>query len=540
VIIIGIFALILVLIAMLIPAISTVRHTIVSYKLEVGRTSTKPWWQRIWLDVLILIPTAYGIYLLQQQGRIVVFGSQVGEDPFQNPLFFLIPALGIFALSLFSLRFIQPIMAAIARFVRLTKNASLTLAARQLSRSPGNYFIPLIILILTVSLSTYTASLAYTFDQHLYDQTYYQLGADMRFLDVGDSSRLNATTNEAGEVVDGWQFIPVQEYLNIEGVASVARLGNYTARASIGTGSSEGRFFGVDWEDFLQVGYWRDDFAAESLADLMSRLVLDPAGVLIPEEYLRETALKIGDPINLRVHTFGQNTTFPATIVGSFEYFPMWYPQQGPLFVGNLDYLFDQARGEFPYRVLLKTQEGVDPTAIGQEGLHSLDFNVRYLSWDTPVKEIAATQAQPERQGLFGFLFIGFATAALLTAFAFLLYVLYSFRQRFIELGVLRASGLSMVQMSGYMVWELTFLILLGLSIGTILGVWASNQFIPYLQIGSQLSALVPPFRILIAWPMIFQIYLMFAVLFAVTLVVLLISLQRMRIFQAIKLGESV
>lgn len=540
VIIIGVFAFILVLIAMLIPAISTVRHTIVSYKLEVGRVASKPWWQRVWLDVLILVPTAYGIYLLQQQGRIVVFGNDVGEDPFQNPLFFLIPALGIFALSLISLRFIQPIMAAIARFARLTKNASLTLASRQLSRSPGNYYIPLIILILTVSLSTYTASLAFTFDQHLFDQTYYQVGADMRFLDVGDSSRINAATDEAGGAVDGWQFIPVHEYRQVPGVEAVTRLGSYTARANIGKVSKEGRFFGVDWQEFPQVAYWRDDFASESLAALMNRLAQDRSGVLVPVEYLRESGLRIGDPVDLRVHTFGQNNFFPVTIVGSFDYFPMWYPQQGPLFVGNLDYLFNQSGGEFPYRVLLKTQPGVDPADIGQEGLHRLDFNVRYLSWDTPVREILATQAQPERQGLFGFLFIGFATAALLTAFAFLLYVLYSFRQRFIELGILRASGLSMAQMSGYLVWELSFLILLGLAIGTILGVWASNQFIPYLQIGSQASALVPPFRILIAWPMISQIYLMFAVLFGVTLVILLISLQRMRIFQAIKLGEIV
>ncbi|MCK4897480.1 MAG: ABC transporter permease, partial [Anaerolineales bacterium] len=292
--------------------------------------------------------------------------------------------------------------------------------------------------------------------------------------------------------------------------------------------------------DFPKVAYWREDFAAESLNDLMNKLALDPAGVLVPVDYLRETGLKIGDPINLRVHTFGQNNNFPVTVVGSFDYFPMWYPQQGPLFVGNLDYLFDQAWGEFPYRVLLRAEEGVDPATLGQEGLQSLDFNVRYLSWDSPVLEITTTQAQPERQGLFGFLFIGFATAALLSALAFLLYVLYSFRQRFIELGVLRSAGLSMVQMSGYMVWELTFLILLGVSIGTVLGVWASNLFIPYLQIGSQMSALVPPFRVLIAWPMIFQIYWMFAVLFGVTLIILLISLQRMRIFQAIKLGETV
>ena len=82
----------------------------------------------------------------------------------------LIFALGIFALTLFSLRLIHPVMALISRLAGWTKNTSLTLATRQLSRAPGSYHTPLIILILTVSLSSYTASLAYTLDEHLADQ----------------------------------------------------------------------------------------------------------------------------------------------------------------------------------------------------------------------------------------------------------------------------------------------------------------------------------------------------------------------------------
>ena len=532
---IGLTGVLLMLVAILIPAIGAAGHTIVSYKRAVGKTSTKPWWQRTWLDTLILIPAFFGYRTLQEQGHIVVFGSDGSADPFQNPLLFLVPALGIFALTLFSLRFIQPIMAVIARIAGLTKNASLTLAARQLSRSPGNYYTPLIILILTVSLSAYTASLAYTFDHHLYDATYYRLGADMRLLDVGDSRQLVATSPE-----ESWHFLPVDEYLKIDGVESVARLGSYRARASFDGTRVEGVFYGIDRLDFPKVVFWRDDFAAESLGGLMNRLAMDRAGVLIPNSLILENGLKIGDPITLRVSTFGRSNTIQLHVVGSFDYFPTWYPPDGPLFVGNLSYFFKRIHADYPYRVLLSVKDGVDPISIGRNRLPGLAPGAQYANWDTPALEIASTQAQPERQGLFGFLFIGFAAAALLSALAFLLYVLFSFRERFIELGVLRAAGLSMGQMSGYMAWELTFLILLGVSLGTGFGVLASRLFIPFLQIGSRLSALVPPFQVLIAWPAIFQIYGMLVLLFGVTLVILLASLRSMKIFQAIKLGETV
>jgi putative ABC transport system permease protein len=94
--------------------------------------------------------------------------------------------------------------------------------------------------------------------------------------------------------------------------------------------------------------------------------------------------------------------------------------------------------------------------------------------------------------------------------------------------------------MALYLASELLFLILLGGIVGTVLGVWASSYFIPYLQIGTDISSIIPPFEIIIAWPEIIRIYALFGGLFVITLVILVILLQRMKIFQAIKLGETV
>ncbi len=548
---IGLAAIALVLFAMIIPSLGAARHTIISYKQETGRVERAPFWQRAWLDVMLFIPAAYGTYLLQQQGRIALIDveSATGaNDPFQNPLLFLVPALGIFALTLFSLRLIHPVMALVARLAGLTKNASLTLAARQLSRSPGSYHTPLVILILTVSLSSYTASLARTLDQHLFDQTYYQAGADIQFLDIGDSGQTSSSPYGSGAATAGnspeeavWVFIPVDEYRKIDGVQAVARLARYTASGSTKTGGmTSGIFIGIDRVDFPQTAFWREDFASESLGALMNALALEPAGVLVDQRILDEGGFRLGDTITVSVSVYGKSVGVDYKIVGVFDLFPTWYPEEGPLIVGNLDYLFQQMGGEFPYRVLLKTESGVNPLDLGEEGVQILDFPSSVMSWDTPLETIEAIQKQPERQGLLGFLFIGFVTAALLTVLAFLLHMVFSFQRRFIELGVLRAAGLSIRQMSGYLIWELTFLILIGGSVGTLLGYYASKVFIPFMQIGGQPQDLYPPFRVLIAWDSLYQIYGMFGILFVLTMIVSIILLQRMKIFQAIKLGETV
>lgn len=545
---VGLVSLAVALAAQLIPAIGAAKQTIVTYKQELSRPIRAPFWQRAFLDVLLFIPTIYGVYILRQQGRIAVLDSTLGSDPFRNPLLFLVPALGILASSLFFLRLIQPIMAGIAWLAAYTKNVGLLLAARQLSRTPGSYHTPLVILILTLSLSTYTASLALTMDQHLYDQMYYKVGADMTFLDAGDIIASNpfasfgmgagaqtstASSNELN--FEGRRFfIPVSEYLRIPEIKDSMRVGSYEARYN----GIPSFFIGVDRLDFPRIAFWREDFAAGSLGAMMNALAATADGVLVSSGIMKQEGLQGGDLVRLTINVYGQLATIDFRVVGSFDLFPTWYPDKGPLFVGNLDYVFQQMGSELSYHVFLKTTPEAEHIKIGDEMLASINPGV--FNWSSARLLIQAEQERPERQGLFGMLFIGFAAAAVLTALAFLLYVLFSFQRRFIELGVLRATGLSNGQMTAYMAWELVFLVLLGGAAGTLLGVWASHLFIPYLQVGSDPSALVPPFVVLINWQAVFQIYIVFTILFFVTLLVVVNLLRRMKVFQAIKLGETV
>jgi len=544
----GIITVLLALIAQVVPAIGAARHTIISYKLEQARLLRPPWWQRIYFDLILFIPAAYGTYLLRQQGSLVNLETTGSGDPFKNPLLFIVPALGIFALTLFILRLIPPVMKTIAWIASHTKSVGLLLASRHLSRTPGSYSTPLILLVLTLSLSAFTASLAQTLDNHLYDQKYYSVGSDLSFNELGEaaeqsSSPFASTENEAGggneeDAGPKWLFFPVYEYLKVPGVEYPARVGRYKAVAQTPIGSMSGVFMGVDRIDFPRVAFWRKDFASADLGTLMNSLAIKQDGVLVPTEFLKQSGLRGGDKIQLDITTYGYQFSVPLEIVGNFELFPTWYPDEGPLYVANLDYIFEQAGSQFPYQVWLNLQPTADIKMIGEEGLSEL--NVRIMDWDAAPLQISDEQERPERQGLFGLLSIGFGAAAVLTVIGFLLYALFSFRRRFIELGVLRASGLSTGQMTSFLAWELVFLIGIGGLAGTLLGAFVSNLFIPYLQIGTDAASRIPPYLVEIAWPAVFQIYALFGILFLVTLIILVILLRRMRIFEAIKLGETV
>ncbi len=542
----GVVAVVIGVVAQILPTFGAAGHTVVSYKREQARMRRKPWWQRAWLDVLLLIPAGYGAYLLRNQGSVVLLEESFGNRPFQNPLLFLVPALGIFALTLFFLRVIPLIMSAISWIAARTKAVGLLMAVRHLARTPSFYNTPLILLILTLSLSAFTASLADTLDQHLYDKTYYQAGANLRFLDRGQGADTSLTSflegsgdaegaGDAESEGPRWLFLPVTEYLNSPGVEAVTRVARYPAVANMSGGRFAGVFMGVERAALPSIAFWRKDFASESLGGLMNGLAVERGGVLAPRDFLAENVLRVGDTIRIEVVTYGQRTPVDLKVVGSFDYFPTWYPSEGPLFVGDVDYLFEQAGQQYPYEVWMDLAPETDITALVED-----ELNLYTYDWFAPQLQIIAEQELPERQGLFGLLSVGFGSAAVLTVVGFLLYALFSFRRRFIEFGVLRAVGLSSKQMSAFLGWELALLILIGGALGTLLGGFMSDFFIPFLQIGVDEASRIPPYHVDVAWSAIFRIYVLFGVLFVAALIALIVMLRRMRIFEAVKLGETV
>jgi putative ABC transport system permease protein len=547
------------LLAQVVPTWTASQHTIITYKQDRARQTRAPWWQRAWLDVLLFIPAAYGTYMLQK-GPGAAAGSNLpgaatalSNDPFQNPLLLLVPALGIFALTLLLLRLLPYLMRIVAWVASHTGSVGILLASRYLSRTSSGYSAPLILLVMTLSLSTFTATLAQTLDRHMNDQTFYKVGADVSVAELGEqqggNSSFGPSATQGGQDTSGdtaatdttaterWYFLPVSEHLKVPGVKAAARVMRTQLRLVSGSGAPTATFIGVDRIDFAQVAFWRRDFAPTSLGALMNDLGYTTEGVVVSRDLLGSKNIRLGDTIRVSTFQLGETREFDLKVIGIFDYFPTWYPEEGPLIVGNLDYFFESVGGEFPYDVWMKVDPKADPKALikGVDDLYHRVLNPQISS-----AILTAEQLRPERQGFFGLLSVGFAALAFLTVLGFLLYALFSFRRRFIELGMLRAIGLSTGQMLEFLASELAFLFLSGLGAGTALGVTVSNLFIPHLQVGNDMAARIPPFLVRIDWSSVFQVYILFGVLFVVALVVLGVLLVRMKIFQAVKLGEAV
>lgn len=521
-------ALALSLLAILLPAAGAARHTIISYKAEVARGTRKPFWQRYFLDLAVLIIAIYGYKLLQGQGSLLAIDQN--GNAVQNPLLLLVPAFFMFAIGLVAMRVFPWITELLALLGNRLFPLSILLGLRHISRTPSQYTRLVLLVTLTMSLGVFSASMAQTLDQNITDHVMYSNGSDISFVERGDYDQDHQI----------WTVEPVQRYQGMKGVVGATRMlkdNKASVVTSAGRSGGQVTMVGIDANSYANDGWYRPDLNAPATeSDIMAALRSQDDAVLASNSYLSKNRLNIGDTILLHTGDSNSVQTIPLVLRGSVNTFPTVYPQDGDFFLVNLDYVLG-ITGQQPWTVLLRLAPNASPGMVRNE-LANLPENPIYQTNDS-VSAIFTERSLPQSTGLFGSLTVGFLVAALLTVMGFLLYSFLSYQRRLQQLGIMRAIGLSVWGLVSMLGFEQLFLLVLGVALGTTIGRYASSLFIPFMHIDLDAHANVPPFLVHTPWDQILKLYLVLGVMLALALPVMITMLLRMKIHEATKLGEE-
>jgi putative ABC transport system permease protein len=103
---------------------------------------------------------------------------------------------------------------------------------------------------------------------------------------------------------------------------------------------------------------------------------------------------------------------------------------------------------------------------------------------------------------------------------------------------VLGALGMSGLQVALALIIEHVVLVAAGIGAGTGIGLLAATLVVPLLQVGAGPHPGTPAYPPQIAWDQVTLIYIVFAVALLLTLLALAWILGRMKLFQAVKLGD--
>lgn len=529
----GLYAVLLAIGAAMIPAIQSSRHSIVSFKQELARGATAPVWYRYFFDFLLLGIAAYGYRALSLQSLTAPEGLAGLVDPllFFVPVVFLLGA-GLLFLRLYPIA-MQVLMWISARLPGIVWNLTL----RQLTRNSGQYMPLLLLLILTVSLGIYTASTARTLDRNFVDQIYHSIGADLslaeRWTVPGGSSAMTALAGAPGEAFASEERVyepPFYIHTELPGVESAARVLSVSASARAG-----GRFLGeVDLMaiipyEFGLTAWWRDDLSPHHFYDHLNLLTRHREGAIVSRRLLENTGLTVGDVVTL---TF-KNQPIEVYIAGVVDYWPTLGYQNRPFFIANLDYVQEMIALE-PYNVWLSL-EGPGYLARIVEELRNQGIYV--ISLKDANSQIVQGRNEPHRMGFYGILSIGFVVSSLVTVLGFILYTFLSMRSRLLQFGVLRAVGLSLGQLIALLGLEQVLSLGLGLGAGLALGLIATQIFLPFLRESG--DAGVIPFAIVTDPADVARIFTVLGAMLVVAIAGLSMILVRMKLNQAIKLGEE-
>lgn len=514
------------LVSRLWPALKAARSSLVTEERERARPMRKPFWYRMYLDVILLIPTYYAYTQMVQRGSLAGLVTDKPEDLYRDPLLVVVPALFVLTASLVTMRLFALLMKLVDLIAGRIPWLTMHLALRQLGRQSLDYVQPLLLVIISLAMGVYTLSMAASLDQWTVDRFYHSSGADVAF---------SPQPSQEGTVVIDGSWIPLpQDFTKVPGVEAATRVGDFNMRVTpVGSGEIRGRFLAIDRVEFPSAAWFRPDFANESLGAMMNRLALLPEGILVSQDFLEEHNLRAGDRLEAVVSIENLMSVWSEfTIVGTYNYFPTVYEDK-VTFVGNLEYLNTLTGLTVNHNVWLKTTPGTDGKQLGKDIVNQLHIFPADL--DDSRGLVAEEQARMERVGIFGTLSVGFLATALMAILGLLVYSYASLQERAYRLAVLNAVGLSRNQILMQVVFEYAFLALFGAIAGALIGMFASELFVPFFRFTGEQGIPLPPLVPVIASDRLRMMSLIFGVTIVGLEVAVIASILHNRLVQILK-----
>jgi hypothetical protein len=215
--------------------------------------------QRYYLDLVFVALAALLLWELRERGS--VFQPSATGGVASDPLLLASPALIIVAAALLVLRFYPIVLSAVTRLVAATAGVTVAVGLWQVVRRPGQYTRLALLLMMAVAVGTFAASYATTAERSFRDRAAYEAGVDLRAAGTGDLA-FSGTTAELEERLGA-----------LPGVVDASAVLRSTARLATPGGSSrEVQLLGVEPSAAAGMLWFRDDFAARPLPDLLAEV----------------------------------------------------------------------------------------------------------------------------------------------------------------------------------------------------------------------------------------------------------------------------
>ena len=526
-----------------IPAARRHKVSVVSLKRSRTTAEKQPLWLRLGLDILLLAFSVAAWYLIKTRPEWLA--SVSGE---LNPIIFaLMPCFAVGAILCF-LRTYPFVVRLLSRLGTRFQSAGTYLALSRVSRNFRNYRYIMMFLSLTMAVGIFSASAARTLNDNETNRLAYSLGADV-VLSVNwpRKGAQNAYVNYAAQAAQETALPGTRRYQEpsftpfrgLTGVESAARVFEKSAVQVVGVKSAGNvHLMAIDPADFGRTAWYRSDLWSTHFYAYLNALSMNERACLISSSLSKKLSAQMGDLIT--VNWEGSDTA-SFLVAGVVKYWPGWNPYPSVagdteplLLVADLNAVQSLLAVE-PYNVWLKLSPDADTQALYGD---TNEKGIRPTSLRNFRQENITLTNGSSRIAVNGVMSVGFISSCLICFLGFILYWQMYLRKNQLQFGLQRGMGFTVGQLMKMLLTEQLLTSLVALISGVTTGIAGSLMFVPLFEKAQNISQ-APPFHVMIKSSDRFVIYAIIGSMLIICWCYLIIKMKRMKVAQAIKLGED-
>ncbi len=529
---------------MVLPVIRDANVSIVNVKHKRNRNA-KNIFSRVYLDVIMLIVSLYGLYSFTARREQLMKSMLEGDSI--DPFLFICSSLFIISASLVGLR-LQPLMIKLVYYIgRKHWKPAFFASFLQIIRTRKKQGFMMVFLMFTVSLGIFNATVARTILSNSEKGIRYSTGADLVLQQPWEDNSLLLSYYPDLELTYTEPDFGVYE--SMEGVAAAAKVyknseivTSYAKNA--GDSDVKTTLMAIDTKSF---GETVSDFQADLLPVHINRYLNAIAkrsdAVLLSSNYHTQYGMRVGDSFTYKNE---EGVEAKGVVFGFVDYFPGYVAQTHSLneeetLVTTDNYLIvanlAQVQQNFnlrPYQVWLKT-DGSSRFIYD----YAKEHNITYTTFEDVSAKLVEVRNDALFQGTNGILTMSFIVILILCCTGFLIYWILSIRQRELLFGVFRAMGMTRREVIQMLINEQIFSSGVSIVIGTVIGLLASKMFVPLVQIFYASTDQAIPLEVVNKPLDMIRLFSIIGIVIVVCMVVLGKLISKINISQALKLGED-
>lgn len=537
---------------MVLPVFKFADVDIVSHKRKKSRTKKRPWWQMVFLDLILIAVSLYGLYQFEQQREYLA--QKVLDGAALDPLLYFCSSLFMLGAALFALRLFPLLVRLVYKIGEKWWSPAAYASFLRLLRAGGNQGFILVFLILTVAMGIFNAQAARTINTNAEEKIRYAVGADLVVQEVWDDNQNpmeasgmaepSAQAGQSAELV--YQEPDFGKYQEMEEIESVTRvLVEDDISLSVDGGKlTDVTLMGIHTKEFGQTAWFKDSLLSAHWYEYLNAMSQNARAILVSSNFREDYGYEVGDVISYRNDS---GDAIKGVIYGFVDYWPSYAPvsrtkgsdglyreTKNYLIVAHLSQI-QSAWGITPYQVWIKTKHG--SSAFLYE--YAEEKQMEFALFEDCAAQLVALKNEPVFQGTNGILTVGFICVLLLCSVGFLIYWILSIHSRTLQFGIFRAMGMSMGEVVSMLTIEQIFLTGGALGAGALVGSLSSDLFVPLIQIAYSASDQVIPLEIVSQSGDYVRLFSVVGCVILVCMVILGILISKIKISQALKLGED-